>query len=264
VTPDVSGRVAVITGASRGLGEGLAVYMAAAGMHLGLCARHRPNLVVATPSTAGDDHARSPEAPLQKAVDVTDHGALSRFAAAVVARWGRIDLWVNNAGVLEPIGPLAEADPRGLARNIQVNVTGVLHGSAVFARHVRARPGGGVLINISSGAATTPYAGWAAYCAAKAAVDQLTRVVALEEAAHGLAAYSVAPGVIDTDMQAQIRATDEADFPEVARFHQMAADGSFNSPAWVAAHLLAIAYGPERPAGVTVRLPAEPLGGRSR
>ncbi len=264
MTTDVAGKVAVITGASRGLGAGLAVHFAAAGMHLGLCARHRPNLVVATRPTAREGRVVSAEAPLRAAVDVTDHAALAEFLDHVVERFGRIDLWVNNAGVLAPIGPLAQARPDEAAQNIAINVTGVLHGSALFARHVRARPGGGVLINITSGAGTKPYAGWAAYCAAKAAVDQLTRVVALEEAAHGVGRPSaVAPGVVDTDMQAAVRASSAADFPEVARFRQIATEEAFNSPGWVAEHLLAIAFGPQRPSQVTVRIPAQPGAGRA-
>jgi NAD(P)-dependent dehydrogenase (short-subunit alcohol dehydrogenase family) len=258
----VAGKVAVITGASRGLGAGLAAHFATAGLHLGLCARHRPSLVAATRPTAREGRVISAEPPLRAAVDVTDPAALAAFADEVVARFGRIDLWVNNAGVLAPIGPLAEADPSEAAANIEINVTGVLHGSALFARHVRSRPGGGVLLNISSGAGTRPYAGWAAYGAAKAAVNQLTRVVALEEAGSGLRAYAVAPGVVDTDMQAATRRTPAADFPEVARFVRMAAEGAFNTPGWVADHLLALAFGPEHPAQVTVRIPAQPPAGR--
>ena len=242
----VSGRVAVVTGASRGLGAGLAIHFAASGMHLGLCARHRP-------VTAQDGD-------ITAAVDVTDRAALDAFATAVVARYGRIDLWVNNAGLLGPIGPLAEADPDLIRRTVDVNVTGVLHGTAVFARHVRSRPGPGALVNISSGAATKSYEGWAAYCATKAAVDQLTRVVALEEARHGLVAYAVSPGLVDTDMQAAIRASDESAFPEVARFRRAAEEHRFNSPAWVAEHVLALAFGPQRPDTV-VRVPDQAVSG---
>jgi NAD(P)-dependent dehydrogenase (short-subunit alcohol dehydrogenase family) len=242
VTPPVSGRVAVVTGASRGLGAGLAEHFAASGLHLGLCARTRPDIASASGAQIG-------------AVDVTDHDHLARFADEVVARFGRIDLWVNNAGLLGPIGPLADADPREVRRVVDVNVTGALNGTCVFARHVRSRPGGGVLVNISSGAATTPIVGWATYCASKAALDQLTRVVALEEADHGLAAYSVSPGLVDTDMQAAIRATDEATFPDVARFRRAAAEQRFNSPVWVAEQILALAFGPGRPDAVVLRIP---------
>src|ERR1700730_10487043 len=130
VSPDgaasAAGKVAVITGASRGLGAGMAVHFAAAGLHLGLCARHRPSLVVNTRPTAHEGHFDQAEAPWRAAVDVFDHDAVAAFRDQVVDRFGRIDLWINNAGVLDPIGPLADADGAALARNIDVNVTGVL------------------------------------------------------------------------------------------------------------------------------------------
>ena len=241
--PDPAGRVAVVTGASRGLGAGMAARFAASGLRLGLAARTEPG-----PPEGAEAVTAS--------LDVTDAGAVDRFAAAVVDRLGPIDLWVNNAGVLDPIAPLRDADPAALAANIEVNVLGVLYGSATFARHVRSRPGGGLLVNITSGAATTPYQGWAAYCAAKAAVDHLTRVVAAEEAGAGLRAHAVAPGVVDTDMQARIRSADEARFPLVERFRDLARNGAFNSPAWVADNILRLLE--EDPGTVVLRLPDEP------
>jgi NAD(P)-dependent dehydrogenase (short-subunit alcohol dehydrogenase family) len=227
-------------------------------MHLGLCARHRPRLVARTRPTAQGGHIVSSETPVLSAVDVTDRAALERFADSVVARFGRIDLWVNNAGLLGPIAPLALADAGEVARTIEVNVTGVANGSSVFAAHVRERPGRGVLINISSGAGTKPYEGWAAYCASKAAVDQLTRVVALEEARHDLLAYAVSPGLVDTEMQVAIRGADASWFPERERFRRAAEQHRFNSPAWVAEHILVVAFGPERPESVTLRIPEQP------
>jgi NAD(P)-dependent dehydrogenase (short-subunit alcohol dehydrogenase family) len=212
--------VAVVTGAARGIGAGLAVYLAGRGFRLGLCSRNRPE-----PPPGAD--------VVMAALDVADAPAVDRFADDVVARFGRIDLWVNNAGVLDPVGPLADADPAALERHVATNVLGVMHGTATFARHVRGRPGGGSLVNVSSGAATSPYRGWAAYCASKAAVEMLTEVVGLEEAASGLVAYVVAPGVVDTDMQALIRATPADAFPDVARFHRLHDEGAFLTPAWV-------------------------------
>jgi NAD(P)-dependent dehydrogenase (short-subunit alcohol dehydrogenase family) len=178
--------------------------------------------------------------------------------AQVVERFGRIDLWVNNAGLLDPIGPLSTVDPEAAAHLIGVNVVGVMHASALYAHHVRSRPGGGVLINMSSGAATTPYEGWAPYGASKAAVDQLTRTVALEERAYGLSAYALSPGVVDTDMQALIRRTAPENFPDVERFHQLKSKNAFNSPRWVADQILDIAFGAATPDEVVVRIPDQP------
>jgi NAD(P)-dependent dehydrogenase (short-subunit alcohol dehydrogenase family) len=243
---EVAGRVAVITGASRGLGAGLAARWAQAGLRLGLAARTEP---------AAPEGVESVTA----SVDVTDAEAVEHFCAAVAARFGRIDLWVNNAGVLEPIAPLRDADPAALRANVEVNVLGVLYGSATFARHVRSRAGGGVLVNITSGAATSPYAGWAAYCGSKAAVDQITRVVAEEEIEAGLRAYAVGPGIVDTAMQEAIRATPEERFPAVERFRGIARDGAFNSPAWVADHILGLlAYPPSDLDLVVLRVPDQP------
>ena len=212
--------MAVVTGASRGIGAGMAAYFASNGLRLGLCGRNRPN------SPPGAD-------AVVVGLDVGNAVAVDRWADEVVARFGRIDLWVNNAGVLDPIGTLADADPSALERHVATNILGVMHGTAAFARHVRSRPGGGSLVNISSGAATSPYRGWAAYCASKAAIEMLTEVVGLEEAGSGLVAYAVAPGVVDTDMQARIRSTPVEQFPDVERFRRLGDEGAFVTPEWV-------------------------------
>jgi len=242
-----AGRIAVVTGASRGLGAGLARAFATEGLRLGLCARSAPVL---------------PDGPdvVAAELDVTDAEALEAFAADVAARLGPIDLWINNAGVLAPITPLRNADPSELARNVDVNLTGVLLGSRAYVRHLHATGRPGVLVNVSSGAARKPYAGWSAYCAGKAAVDHMTRCIDEEERANGLRAYSVAPGVIDTQMQAEIRASSEDDFPQVARFHAMKRDDAFSTPGFIAARLLELAFDPAHaPADgdVLLRLPQE-------
>lgn len=223
--PSHSGRVAVVTGASRGLGAGLATAFAAEGVKLGLCARTLP---------------RSPERAesLCMVVDVSDPSRVDAFCAAVVERFGRIDLWINNAGVLAPIGSVVDDDPGSLRAHLETNVLGVMYGSTAFARHVRQRRGTGVLVNITSGAATTPYEGWAPYCASKAAVDMFTEVIAIEERRHGLAAYALAPGHVDTDMQALIRATPVEVFPSVGRFQDVHDENRFNPPAHVARYIL--------------------------
>jgi benzil reductase ((S)-benzoin forming) len=145
-----------------------------------------------------------------------------------------------------------------LAHHISVNVIGVANGIRTFARHVRRRPGGGVLVNISSGAATTVYPGWAAYCASKAAVDRLTAVVAQEEESQGLRVYSLAPGIVDTAMQQKVRASTPEEFPAVGRFVEAKLSGSFNTTEWVADAVLELAFGGVQiESGSVVRVPDE-------
>ncbi len=238
VAPDgsaaiLAGRVVVITGASRGLGAGMARTFAEHGLNLGLCARHEP--LPAVPPTVD---------AVTAAVDVGDPAAMEGFASRVAERLGPIDLWINNAGVLGPIGPLRDLDPTEVASNLRINLLGVVHGSQVYIRHRREVGPGGVLVNISSGAASHGYAGWSAYSAAKAGVERLTEVIRLEEDASGLRAYAVSPGVIDTDMQAQVRASTPEQFPEVERFQRLHREGRLRPPAHVAEFLLRLAFDP--------------------
>jgi len=246
---DPKGRVAVVTGASRGIGAAIAEHAGKAGLRLGLCARSQPVL------------ADSPEVVAQR-VDVTDEAAMTAFARAVEDRFGAIDLWINNAGVLAPIAPVRDVGTDDFRHHIDVNLTGVFIGTRIFIAHRRRHGGGGVLINVSSGAAWSAYGGWGAYCAGKAAVERLTEVVALEEREVGLRAHAVAPGVVDTDMQEQIRACPPDRFPAVDRFLEMKEHEQFNSGEYVARELLALAFDPARATDtVGIRLEPESGGG---
>ena len=246
--PDLRGHTAVITGASRGIGAGLAREWARQGLRLGLFARGAPVL----PESRDVVAAR---------FDVTDEKALADFVARVEERFGAIDCWVNNAGVLEPMAMLRDVDVADFRHHLDVNLTGVFLGTRAYVRHLRARGRSGVLLNVSSGAAQSAYAGWSAYCAAKAGMERMTECVQLEEAASGLRAHSIAPGVVDTAMQELIRATPAERFPSLPRFLELARDDAFNTPRFVAERLLAIAFDPAaRPDTVVVRLPWEKSG----
>lgn len=243
--PDLRGRVAVITGASRGLGAALAEHFADRGMRLGLCSRSDPAL-------PASDHV------VARRLDVRDEKGVEAFARAVEDRFGTVDLWINNAGVLEPIKPLRELGLDEFRDHIEVNLVGLFLCTRAYLWHLHRRGAPGVLINVSSGAAWHGYAGWSAYCAGKAGVDRLSECVQLEEEGSGLRVHAVAPGVIDTDMQALIREQSPEDFPEVDRFLEMKREDSFNTPGFVAGHLLRIAFDPDaRPDEVCVRLPDE-------
>jgi NAD(P)-dependent dehydrogenase (short-subunit alcohol dehydrogenase family) len=242
---DVEGRVAFVSGASRGLGRGIAERFAERGLRLALCSRSTPVLADA-PSV------------LARTLDVRDADAMEGFVADAEERFGTIDLWINNAGVLAPIAPVRETPLDAFREHVDINLTGVFIGSRCYVRHLHRRERGGVLVNVSSGAAWNAYRGWGAYCAGKAAVERLTQVIALEEAEIGLRAHSVAPGVIDTAMQEQIRATPADRFPDVSRFIELKEAGRFNSARFVADELLSIAFDPaRRESEVALRLPDE-------
>jgi benzil reductase ((S)-benzoin forming) len=230
---NVSDLTAVITGASRGLGAGLAEDFARRGMRLGLCARG-PSVLSRSDRVVGTQ------------LDVADGAATDQFCAEVAERFGHIDLWINNAGVLEPIGPLRDLQGSDVERHIAVNVMGVFHGSRAYVRHVRATKRPGVLVNISSGAGRAGYFGWSAYCAGKAAVDRMTECVALEEADTDLRVHSVAPGIIDTAMQEMIRGCSPEVFPLVEKFHELKRNNAFSTTDQVAKRLLALAFDPAR------------------
>lgn len=212
-------------------------------MNIAVCARSAPQLDAS-------------DAILSMAADVSDAEAVQQFADKSVERFGKIDLWINNAGLLEPVAPLRNCSSDEVQKHINVNIMGVFHGTKAFINHVRSREGEGVLINISSGASTSAYAGWGAYCAGKAAVDMLTEVAHIEEEESGLRAYSVAPGIIDTDMQELIRSKSAEDFPLVEKFHDLKRDDAFSSLSFVAKSILQLAFDPEhRPDSVCTRLP---------
>lgn len=190
---------ALVFGASRGLGRAIAMALAGAGFAVGAGCRRRDDAeAVAQAVEAAGGRA------LPLVVDVADFASVEA-AAAEAARWGGgLAGIVNNAGVIDPIGRIADTDPAAWARLIDVNVTGAYHGVRAALPLLAA---GGVIVNISSGAAANPMEGWSAYCASKAALAMLTRAVAHEYGAAGILCYGFRPGVVDTDMQVEIRAS---------------------------------------------------------
>ena len=140
------------------------------------------------------------------ASDVSDFASVTALVAKTGAELGPVDVLVNNAGVIEPIAGIAEADPAAWAQNIQINLVGAFHGVRAVLPGMIAR-GGGTIINISSGAAHRPLEGWSAYCTGKAGLAMMTRAIALETAEQKIRVFGFAPGTVDTEMQVQIRAS---------------------------------------------------------
>lgn len=220
---------AVLTGHSRGLGAAIAVELAGRG--------------IAVLALARGQGADMPGVT-QVALDLSDTAALSAWLAGGKLQTFLADadtaLLINNAGMLQPIGPLPGHDPAEVARAINLNVAAPLMlAAAVAALDVDERR----VLHVSSGAGRNAYPGWAIYCASKAALDHHARAATLDQA-DGLRIVSLAPGVIDTDMQAQIRATGVERFPLRDQFEALKANGALASPEDCAQRLVAFALSP--------------------
>ena len=194
----LQGKIALVTGASRGLGEGVARALAADGAAVMLLARDGDLAQqVASEIVAGGGEAEA------LACDVSDYPSVERAVADTRQRLGGLDILVNNAGVIEPIAEIAASDPAVWARSIQINLIGAYY--VVRAVLDGMLQGGGTIINVSSGAAYRPLEGWSSYCAGKAGLAMLTRSLVLETT--GVRIFGFSPGTIDTDMQVKIRAS---------------------------------------------------------
>lgn len=196
----LAGKVTLVIGASVGLGAAIAEALAARGAAVALAARRRDAVdALAAKINAGGGQA------IGLTCDVSDRAAVQAAVAATLARFGRIDHLINNAGVIEPIGRFLDTDPAEWARLIDINLTGAMYACHAALPHVLAQKG--VIVNISSGAGHRPLEGWSAYCTSKAGLVMLTRALALEYGEQGLRIYGFAPGTVLTDMQRKIRAT---------------------------------------------------------
>lgn len=198
---DFIGKTAVITGASRGIGEATAHYLADLGATVVLAARSANRIE----KVAEDIRAVGVNA-LAVACDVAHPQEVHSLIDKALAETGRLDLLVNNAGLIDPIARLAESDVEAWGKIVDVNLKGVYHGLR-FAIPKMIAQGGGTIVNISSGAATSALEGWSHYCATKAAVLSLTRVADKEYREQGIRVIGLSPGTVATDMQVKIKAS---------------------------------------------------------
>lgn len=202
-TPDDDARAprtVLITGASRGIGEAAARHFAAGGANVVLTARSGDDIErIAAEIDAAGGHA------LAVRCDVGRMDEVRHAVAAGVERFGALDVVINNAGTIEPVARLEDSDPDAWRQVVDVNLMGVYHVMhAAFPHLKRSR---GVIVNLSSGAATGALEGWSHYCATKAAVLALTRCGHVEWGPLGVRVVGLSPGTVATDMQVGIRAS---------------------------------------------------------
>jgi len=229
----------VVTGASRGMGAALAEQLLGDAGHMLLGISRRTNDGLAAVA------ARSGATLEQWSADLAEPiGVAARLHDWLAARDGAAFAQaslVNNAGVVTKIGALEDCGLDELSAALRVGLEAPLLLTAAFLRATARWPGERRVLNVSSGLGRRGMAGQATYCAAKAGMDNLSRAVALDQAqlANGAKIVSLAPGVIDTDMQAQLRASDGTGFPEQPTFLKLKESGQLASSRDAAARLVA-------------------------
>ena len=195
---DMGGKTVLITGASRGIGEAAARAFAQNGANVALVARSETEIS----RIASEIGARAISIPC----DVSDYEQVKAAITQTIAAFGQLDVLINNAGVVEPIGHLQDTDPVAWGKVIDINLKGVMYGLHAAMPGMIAQ-GGGTIINISSGAAHGPVEGWSAYCSSKAGVYMLTRAADKEARDKGLRIMGLSPGTVATQMQREIKAS---------------------------------------------------------
>lgn len=185
------GRTALVTGGNRGIGRACVAALQALGAEVTFTARSATSLAEA---------ARALPGATGVICDVTDRARLAGVMAP------GFDILVNNAATIAPIGRIADLDLDAVAASLDTNLVAAFAAIRLALPLMLAR-GRGTIVNLSSGAARRPCEGWAAYCTAKAGLAMLTRVLHLEYAGRGIRTFGLAPGVVDTGMQGQIRAS---------------------------------------------------------
>jgi len=226
--------ITVLTGASRGLGRAMAQQLLQPGHHLLAIARRPDPGLAAWATERGAGYTAW-------AQDLADAPAAAQRLADWLAAQRPADVaLINNAAALSEPAPLRDGTLADLSHAARVGLEAPLLLCAAFLRATEAWATDRRILNISSGLGRRAMAGSASYCAVKAGLDHFSRVVALEEAGrpNGARIVSLAPGIIDTDMQVQLRGADRSRFPDGAQFEAFKTEGRLDSPEAAAAKVL--------------------------
>lgn len=217
----------VVTGGSRGLGKAL----------IDLYQVVEWSTLEFSRSGTGLHHVSVDLADLDASLGLLE----AQFQTLAKTAWKRV-VFINNAGVLMPIAPVDALADAQIEGNLTVNLVAAIRILSAFVRAFKTAESDITIVNVSSGAAFKGYAGWSLYCASKAGMDNFIRALAAEQGrlAKPMICINIEPGVIDTDMQMEIRDTDPSNFPDVGRFIELKQSGQLHSPKAVARAIIRI------------------------
>jgi NAD(P)-dependent dehydrogenase (short-subunit alcohol dehydrogenase family) len=197
----LSGEIAIVTGAARGIGAETARVLAREGAAVAVTARR-----LGEADRLAKEIADAGGRAIAVACDVGDGRSVHQAVEETVRMLGSPTILVNNAGQIAPIGRLVDIKPHEWAAVINVNLVGAAAMARAVLLHML-KEGRGAIVNISTGAAHRAMEGWSAYCSSKAGLAMLTKSLALEYGPLGVRVFGFAPGIVDTEMQASIRAS---------------------------------------------------------
>jgi NAD(P)-dependent dehydrogenase (short-subunit alcohol dehydrogenase family) len=233
----LNGQVAVVTGAGRGIGRAAALTLAEAGAAVVVVARSGDEI-----TAVADEIKHAGGQTLAIPTDVSDPAQVDHLLVLSLRGFGRIDILVNNAALVQPVGKVWETSPAAWQQLIQVNVVGPYLCSRAVLPHMLDR-GSGRIINISSGVAEKNIKGLSAYSVSKAALERFSGVLAIEMASSEVVVAVLRPGVVDTPMQADLRKTPGHLFPRVSAWQDLHLEGQLRPPEepaqailWLASH----------------------------
>tara|TARA_Y100000766_G_C18865681_1_gene585623 strand:+ start:148 stop:912 length:765 start_codon:yes stop_codon:yes gene_type:complete len=224
----MSNQVYLVTGASKGLGRSICELLANNGYIVIGLARNSSDLSSLDSLLKGFN----PKS-LTIRCDLSNPSEVSLAGKQIAERYSSVHGIIHNAGIISPIGSMFDVDSSVWDQTIMVNLLSVqhltkaLHASMVNAQRCR-------VTTISSGAAINSLESWSAYCTSKAGLEMWTKCLADEGSRDGISAISIAPGIVDTDMQVKIRSVTQEDFPMVDRFIEFHKNGDLVSPNLVA------------------------------
>ncbi len=220
----LEGQVAVVTGASRGIGQATALTLAQAGAAVVLAARSADQ-IASVADRIKHEGGRAVAVP----TDVSDVAEVDHMLVLALRAFGRIDILVNNAALVQPLGKVWETSPLAWQQLVAVNVVGPYLCSRVVLPHMLEK-GAGRIINISSGAAEINLVGASAYNASKAALERFSGTLAAEVEGTGIKVSAFRPGIVNTQMQRDIRHTPTQQFPRVDDWQAWHRNGQLRPP----------------------------------
>ena len=212
----------ILTGHSKGIGHALlAHFLGQDGMQIHAISRTKGQL----------SHPQLTE----WAVDLSDAAAVEAILPEIFPRVPADRyLLINNAGWIGQIKPTGKLQPAALQRTLQLNLLTPMLLSNAFAQAYGTSPGQKLICNLSSGAASKPLPGWTSYCSSKAGLEMFSKVMDAEWRSEAFRVFSLAPGIVDTEMQEEIRAAQPEDFPALSRFRDYHSEGMLSTAAAVA------------------------------